>query len=164
MSLSLPAHSDTSAVSFTLALNGDCAGRVGDSHYRGGGTWYKAVAASAAAAGDEPAGAAHGRRRDASDGARGVVNASEGNAVAFIGPLRHAGHPITAGTRLILVLFLYVEGFEYGRFVGYDGEPQQCDAEHSETGDNSFVVYKETHALLSAHAGEAAETAAAASE
>ena len=162
MSLSLPAHSDTSAVSFTLALNGDCAGGVGDSHYRGGGTWYKAVAASSdAAAGRDAAGAVQGGA-DASRSARGVVNASEGNAVAFIGPLRHAGHPITAGTRLILVLFLYVEGFEYGRFVGYDGEPQQCDAEHSETGENSFVVYKETHALLSARAAESAEEAAAA--
>ena len=156
MSLSLPAHSDTSAVSFTLALNGDRAGAPGDAHYHGGGTWYKALAQSARGegVGGDAGDGGGGGAAAVPDADAGVVNASEGNAVAFIGPLRHAGHPIHSGTRLILVLFLYVEGFEYGRFVGYDGEPQECDALHSETGDNSFVVYKETHALLGARERE----------
>eukprot|EP01050_Picozoa_sp_SAG11_P010226 SAG11_NODE_1013_length_6187_cov_15.834593_4_plen_82_part_00 len=40
-----------------------------------------------------------------------------GHAVAFAGPLRHAGFPITRGCRVILVLFLYVEGWAYGDLV-----------------------------------------------
>jgi hypothetical protein len=40
-----------------------------------------------------------------------------GHAVAFAGPLKHAGFPITKGTRNILVLFLYVENFHYGPYL-----------------------------------------------
>ena len=46
-----------------------------------------------------------------------VINAPMGHAVAFAGPLKHAGFPITRGTRNILVLFLYVEDFHYGPFL-----------------------------------------------
>ena len=83
-SLSLPEHSDTSSMSFTLALNEQ-------THYQGGGTWFEALG---------PTGQ--------------VVDAGIGRAIAFAGPLRHAGFPISEGTRTILVLFLYVEKFSYG--------------------------------------------------
>jgi len=90
-SVSLPEHSDTSAVSFTVALNSSAAG-----DFEGGGTWFEAL----------------GKDR------RGkVVDAEMGHAVAFAGPLRHAGYPVTKGVRIILVLFLYIEGFSYGRFL-----------------------------------------------
>eukprot|EP01046_Picozoa_sp_COSAG06_P059741 COSAG06_NODE_12461_length_1378_cov_3.037529_2_plen_117_part_00 len=59
-----------------------------------------------------------------------MVDADIGHACAFAGPLRHAGYPITRGTRFILVLFCYVEGFAYGELVndyvakhGCDGRP-----------------------------------------
>lgn len=40
-----------------------------------------------------------------------------GQAVLFAGPLRHAGYPIVRGTRVILVLFLYVHDFPYGDYI-----------------------------------------------
>jgi hypothetical protein len=46
-----------------------------------------------------------------------VIDAEIGQAVAFAGPLKHAGYPITAGVRMILVLFLYVEDFHYGPYL-----------------------------------------------
>ena len=92
-SLSLPEHSDTSAMSFTLALNE----RGAD--FEGGGTWFEALG----------------------PGGR-VVDADLGRAVAFAGPLRHAGYPITAGVRIILVLFLYIDGFTYGQYLSAHSE------------------------------------------
>jgi hypothetical protein len=87
-SISLPEHSDTSAVSFTVALNSN------GTDFEGGGTWFEAL------------------------GEKGmVVDADEGHAVAFAGPLRHAGYPVTRGCRIILVLFLYVDGYPYGGFL-----------------------------------------------
>lgn len=62
---SLPEHSDTSALSFTLALN------ERGVEFDGGGTWFEAL-------GD--------------DGVGAVVDADIGHAVAFAGPLRHAGY------------------------------------------------------------------------
>lgn len=61
-SFSLPEHSDTSVISFTVALNGR------EKTFQGGGTWFEAL-------GDEGM----------------VVDAEVGQAVAFAGPLRHAG-------------------------------------------------------------------------
>ena len=90
-SFSLPEHSDTSAVSFTVALNS------GDDIFEGGGTWFEALG-------------------DANKSGK-VVDADVGQAVAFAGPLRHAGYPVTKGVRVILVLFLYIEGFSYGRYL-----------------------------------------------
>lgn len=46
-----------------------------------------------------------------------VVNAEVGQAVMFAGPLKHAGYPTTQGTRMILVLFLYVEDYHYGPYL-----------------------------------------------
>lgn len=46
-----------------------------------------------------------------------VVNAEIGKAVVFAGPLKHAGYPISRGTRVILVLFMYVENYHYGPFL-----------------------------------------------
>ena len=45
------------------------------------------------------------------------MGAEMGCAVVFAGPLKHAGFPITGGTRIILVLFLYIEDFHYGPFL-----------------------------------------------
>lgn len=133
MSLSLPAHSDTSSMSFTVALNSRTEGAFG-----GGGTWFNALDA--------------------------VVDADIGQAVAFAGPLRHAGHPITGGTRMILVLFMYVEGFNYGKLLGWDkvgNHVSACDPDGGDGADGSalvvesaattgeFVVYNETHELMS---------------
>lgn len=42
------------------------------------------------------------------------MNAEVGQAVAFAGPLKHAGYPTTKGVRVILVLFLYVQDYHYG--------------------------------------------------
>ena len=127
-SLSLPAHSDTSAFSFTVALNGT---GVDDGVFQGGGTWFRALGGK-------------------------VVNAAAGHAVAFAGPLWHCGHPISGGTRHILVLFLYVEGFDYGRLIGFDKKEvasvSQCECEEGQDPDKkqarSFVVYNETHELV----------------
>ena len=89
LSLSLPEHCDTSAISVVVSLNSEGAG-----HYAGGGTWFECL------------------------GERGlVVNAEVGQAVAFAGPLKHAGFPTTKGVRVILVLFLYVEDYHYGPYL-----------------------------------------------
>jgi hypothetical protein len=147
MSLSLPEHCDTSVFSFTLALNDGNTSKNGN--FEGGGTWFQAL--------DPPNG--------------GVVNAGAGEAVAFAGPLRHAGYPITAGTRVILVLFLYVDGFSYGSLLTAAIEEYERnvnvateDVEHNKAGggeDESdtlpsgtkkggFVVYRETVELMNA--------------
>lgn len=97
-SFSLPEHRDTSSMSFTVALNRR------DADFAGGGTWFEAL------------------------GAEGmVVDADIGCACAFAGPLRHAGYPITRGTRYILVLFCYVEGFPYGTLVNDYVAKHGCD-------------------------------------
>lgn len=96
MSVSLPEHSDTSVISFTVALNQK------DQDFEGGGTWFESIIEN-----DE-----HDE-----DGKGALIDADQGHAVAFAGPLRHAGYPVTKGTRLILVLFLYAEDFAYGRFL-----------------------------------------------
>ena len=100
-SFSLPEHSDTSAVSFTVALNSqndsDDSSGVTAAAFEGGGTWFEAL------------GDAHKSGR--------VVDADVGHAVAFAGPLRHAGFPVTRGCRVILVLFLYIDGFSYGKYI-----------------------------------------------
>ncbi|KNC81384.1 hypothetical protein SARC_06289 [Sphaeroforma arctica JP610] len=104
-SVSLPTHSDTSSLSFTVAL-------TEQSGYEGGGTWFGALGGK-------------------------VVDAPAGHAVAFAGPLRHAGHPISHGTRTILVLFCYIEGFRYGKYVGFDGEDDlEHEHAHSETSES----------------------------
>lgn len=100
-SLSLPEHCDTSSMSFTLALNSRANG-----DFEGGGTWFEAL------------------------GPQGeVVDADLGQAVAFAGPLRHAGYPITRGTRVILVLFLYVEAFPYGKYIRDFCDKNGCDGQ-----------------------------------
>ncbi|CAE8647467.1 unnamed protein product, partial [Polarella glacialis] len=132
-SLSLPAHSDISTLSFSIALNdGDGEGDA----FGGGGTWFKAL------------------------GGR-VINAAAGKAVAFAGPLRHAGHPIERGTRFILVLFLYVEGFRYGELLDTvacaGGADEMLELEHPDPGGH--VVYKETRDLVEAIDSADADTA-----
>ena len=89
-SFHLPEHSDTSAMSFTVSLNSR-------EEFEGGGTWFEALGG---------------------EGGEGkVVDADVGQACAFAGPMRHSGFPISRGVRVILVLFLYVEGFHYGPLV-----------------------------------------------
>ena len=135
-SLSLPEHSDTSSMSFTLALNEKGA------DFEGGGTWFQALAER---------------------GAGRVVDADVGKAVAFAGPLRHAGFPVTSGTRVILVLFLYVDGFSYGQPLADFALGRGCDeveaaaqgvspdaagAKPSGDAPGGFVVYNQTVELV----------------
>lgn len=69
--------------------------------------------------------------------------------IAFSGPLRHAGHPITSGTRLILVLFLYVEGFSYGHLLDQVHDNHiACEGANKQSKSGEFVVYNETYELM----------------
>ncbi len=130
-SVSLPEHSDTSAVSVTIALN------AAGEDFQGGGLWLRA------------AGRALSPRR--------------GCGVAFAGPLRHGGAPVTAGVRVILVLFLYVEGFAYGHLLQHGPRtsstgrrpleaPLRVDETPlaTEAAPGGFVVYRETAQLMEA--------------
>ncbi|ETV97571.1 hypothetical protein, variant [Aphanomyces invadans] len=87
--------------------------------FQGGGTWFEALG--------------H------------VVDADVGHAVAFAGPLRHGGHAITSGCRLILVLFLYVDGFAYGDYLANFAEDN--DTNNAGAG-KGFVVYNQTVELV----------------
>jgi len=110
-SYSLPEHSDTSAISFTVALNSqsDNSNNSTSSAFEGGGTWFEALG-------------------DSSKSGK-VVEANVGQAVAFAGPLRHAGFPVTKGVRVILVLFLYIDQFSYGGYLQkYAKERGECSA------------------------------------
>lgn len=127
-------------MSFTVALNSR-----EDGDFEGGGTWFEAL------------------------GPQGlVVDAEVGRAVAFAGALRHAGYPIRAGTRVILVLFLFVEGFAYGGLCSeYEATHGVCAAaargagggDGGSSGDtptvkpsgdapDGYVVYKQTKELV----------------
>jgi hypothetical protein len=157
-SISLPEHSDTSAVSFTVALNSSSTPNnsindetTPDASFEGGGTWFEALG-------------------DANKSGM-VVDANVGHAVAVAGPLRHAGYPVTKGCRVILVLFLYIEGFSYGRFLREHAEQHgtcrpdeekkedaksdiivaQDDTQRRPSGDmpGGFVVYNQTVELVS---------------
>jgi hypothetical protein len=120
MSLSLPEHSDTSIISFTVALNQR--GR----DFEGGGTWFEAI--------------------DRDDGEGCAVGADEGHAVAFAGPLRHAGYPVTSGCRIILVLFLYAQDFAYGHLLEEynkehrSHEKEHCDETSSRSGSSDHIT------------------------
>jgi len=151
-SYSLPEHSDTSAVSFTVALNSQSDGNDPSSlAFGGGGTWFEALG-------------------DANKSGR-VVDANVGQAVAFAGPLRHAGFPVTKGVRVILVLFLYIDQFSYGGFLeeyaNRHGACNRCEEEDEKKDDGStkegdciskvrpsgdmpggFVVYNQTVELV----------------
>ena len=120
-STSLPEHSDTSALSISLALN-----EGGGVDYSGGGTLVAALR-------DTPCG--------------GVVEARTGHAVAFAGPLRHGGEAVTSGVRMVLVLFLYVEGWAYGKLLRH--RPPAADGD-SAAASRGYVVYRETSALMEA--------------
>jgi hypothetical protein len=149
----LPEHSDTSAVSLSLALN-----QGGGEDFAGGGTWIRAL-----------------RRTPC----RGVLEPPAGHAVAFAGPLRHGGHAISSGVRLVLVLFLYVAGWPYGRLLRAaacaqpaagrggsddDGDGGPCAQQQplppgpggalarggGTRGAPGFVVYRETSELVDA--------------
>jgi len=108
-SYSLPEHSDTSAVSFTVALNSASDNDdTTSSTFEGGGTWFEALG-------------------DAKKTGK-VVDADVGQAIAFAGPLRHAGFPVTKGVRVILVLFLYIDHFSYGAYLEkYSKEHGLCN-------------------------------------
>ncbi|GMH89261.1 hypothetical protein TrVE_jg3162 [Triparma verrucosa] len=119
-SLSLPEHSDTSAISFTVSLGGE---------YEGGGTWFD----------------------DLEKDVGKVISTPPGCCTAFAGPLRHAGYPITSGTRIILVLFCYVEGFDYGDYMKKycekgGREEEEIEDEVKPSGDRKggYVVYRQT--------------------
>ncbi|KAH9125938.1 hypothetical protein AeMF1_003518 [Aphanomyces euteiches] len=90
--------------------------------FEGGGTWFDALGQS--------------------------VDADVGHAVAFAGPLRHGGHPIMSGTRLILVLFLYVQDFAYGDYLHQAVDCHDGEATPEEKKDQGFVVYNQTVELV----------------
>ena len=129
--MSLPEHSDTSAISLTVGLNSS-------DEFEGGGTWFEAL----------------GENGD--DGGE-VVDGDTGKAVLFAGPLRHAGYPISSGTRIILVLFLYIEDFAYGKYIQRwknceegEGEGEgETKKKNNKSGmeDGGFVVYRQTTEL-----------------
>jgi hypothetical protein len=77
-----------------------------------------------------------------------VIDAEIGQAVAFAGPLKHAGYPITAGVRMILVLFLYVEDFHYGPYLTKARADCPC------TGSDRPPVSKIQAATSAAHSSE----------
>ena len=132
-SWSLPKHCDTSALSFSVALNQQ------NEDYVGGGTCFDEVPGS-----------------DDSH----VINADAGHAVAFAGPLRHGGYPITSGERIILVLFLYIDAFPYGPYLddycrryglaggsAEDLAAQQEKRQQMRDADG-YVVYRQTTELM----------------
>ena len=127
-SLHLPKHCDTSAMSLTIALNSK------EEDYSGGGICFDAIPGP-----DET----H------------VFDASTGHAIAFAGPLRHGGHAITRGERLILVLFLYVEDYAYGSLLetyiantrSKREEEQELGGPHRQ-GRGEYVVYRQTTELM----------------
>jgi len=135
-STSLPEHSDTSALSVSLSLN--ARGRDFD----GGGLFLRCL--ESGAGGGEDGG-------DDRDGEGGVFCAPEGCATAFMGPLRHGGAPITRGVRVILVLFLYVEGFAYGELLRHVAA---TPAPAPTPGGRGYVVYRETVQLMEALEGD----------
>jgi len=47
------------------------------------------------------------------------INRDAGHVIAFAGGLEHAGHPISAGTRYIMAVFVYCASNESGRKTGY---------------------------------------------
>ena len=71
--------------------------------------------------------------------------------MAFAGPLRHGGFPISKGTRYILVLFMYADAFPYQKYL--QQSPEACmasDISARKSGvHNSYVVYRETLELMS---------------
>lgn len=148
-SLSLPEHCDTSSMSIIFALNEEDKNDIEDQEslvpqhglrqgkYKGGGTWFESLEESGK-----------------------VINADIGQAVMFAGPLKHAGYPISQGIRNILVLFLYVEGFHYGRYLRDSrSKVPENEAECSVHGveekrtsgaeKGGFVVYRQTVELVS---------------
>lgn len=130
LSLSLPEHVDTSCLSVILSLNSE---QRGD--YAGGGTWFE---------GQGPNGL--------------LVNAEIGRAVAFAGPLRHAGYPLSRGRRHVLVLFLYVQDFHYGPRLSLAKAVPEAKADCGAGDDRGilpsggekggFVVYRQTVELV----------------
>jgi hypothetical protein len=77
-----------------------------------------------------------------------------------MGPLRHGGAPITRGVRVILVLFLYVEGFAYGELLRHVGAEAAAAAaaaavaRRESAAARGFVVYRETVQLMEALEGD----------
>jgi hypothetical protein len=155
-STSLPEHSDTSALSVSLSLN--ARGRDFD----GGGLFLRCL--QGAEGEGQGAGSGAGVEGvEEEDGSGGVFCAPEGCATAFMGPLRHGGAPITRGVRVILVLFLYVEGFAYGELLRHVGAEAAAGAasaaaaavaRRESAAARGFVVYRETVQLMEALEGD----------
>lgn len=118
----LPHHSDTSVVSASIALNEEGA------DYAGGGLEIECLRGVEGTSGE------------------GALSVRVGRAAVFAGPLRHGGAEITRGVRLILVLFLFVDGFAYGQLL--DTAKAQCEKTQRRS-DTPYVVYRETRELMS---------------
>ena len=127
-STTLPEHSDTSAVSLSIALNQEGA------DFDGGGLSIRALR------GAEGVGLSPG----------GTISIATGHGVAFAGPARHGGALVTQGTRFILVLFLYVQGFEYGSYIEAAKRGPGAAPPEGRDDDGGFVVYRETKTLMEA--------------
>jgi len=78
-----------------------------------------------------------------------AVPAPRGCATIFAGPLRHGGAPITSGVRMILVLFLYVEGFSYGTYLETAKKAKSLLSNEPKS-QPALVVYRETVQLVEA--------------
>jgi hypothetical protein len=133
----LPEHSDTSAVSLSIALNNE------GENFEGGGLTIRALRGGGGGATSTTTAAAVPCRA----GVNGEISIPIGHGVAFAGPLRHGGAKVTRGTRFILVLFLFIENFEYGTYI--DEATRIVPAEGRDD-DGGYVVYRETKSLMEA--------------
>ena len=79
-----------------------------------------------------------------------AISAPCGCLSAFMGPLKHGGAPITRGCRMILVLFLYVDGFRYGALLGHAGRNDAPKGPGAGAAGAGYVVYRETVTLMEA--------------
>jgi hypothetical protein len=155
MSISLPEHSDTSLVSFTIALNSSSIGSNSElgqncsytsNNFVGGGTWFRALDTVALEENSESVQNFH---------ESGVVDVTAGQVVVFAGPLRHGGFPISKGTRYILVLFMYAESYPYQQYLVDKENNTKVDSHHKKDEEvtkvkkkSSYVVYRETLELM----------------
>ena len=87
---------------------------------------------------------------------RGVIEVHRGHATAFAGPLRHGGFEVTGGMRMILVLFLYVEGWPYGHLLKHTPPPPHAQLKN----ETAAGVGSNSHSSASSAANGAGAAAA----
>ena len=134
----LPEHSDTSAISLSIALNNE----GGD--FEGGGLTIRALRGSGGGGGNDATATCTSGCRVSMNG---EISIPIGHGVAFAGPLRHGGAKVISGTRFILVLFLFIENFEYGTYIEKAARILPLEGRDD---DGGYVVYRETKSLMEA--------------